>query len=381
MDFAPTEEQALLRGAVAGLLSARYAFSDRVAASRAEPGFRPDIWRALAIDLGLAGMAVTEAAGGLGRAFADQMVVMEELGRALVIEPLAETCFLAAPLLERAGGPAAQALLPRILAGEARVALAFGEPDMRSEFADIGLAAVAAEGGWRLDGAKSVVTTAPWADHLIVAARTAGRRGDAMGLSLFVVPADAPGLQLDAYPTIDGRRAADLTFAHVQAPRDALLGEMDAALPLLEWGRDHAIVLQAAEATGLLERLLSDTVAYCQERKQFGKRLSSFQALQHRMVDMYLQVEQVRSAAMFAALRLEAPPRERAAAASTAKVTVANACRFVGQNAVQLHGGMGMTDELPIGHYFKRATVIETEHGRADWHLQRHARSMADNAA
>lgn len=381
MDFAPTEEQALLRGAVAGLLSARYAFSDRVAASRAEPGFRPDIWRALAIDLGLAGMAVTEAAGGLGRAFTDQMVVMEEIGRALVIEPLAETCFLAAPLLERAGGPAAQALLPRILTGETRVALASGEPDMRSEFSDIGLAAVATDGGWRLDGAKSVVTTAPWADHLIVAARTAGRRGDAMGLSLFVVPADAPGLKLNAYPTIDGRRAADLAFAHVQVSRDALLGEMDAALPLLEWVRDHAIVLQAAEATGLLERLLSDTVAYCQERKQFGKRLSSFQALQHRMVDMYLQVEQVRSAAMFAALRLEAPPRERAAAASTAKVTVANACRFVGQNAVQLHGGMGMTDELPIGHYFKRATVIETEHGRADWHLQRHAQAMADNAA
>ena len=381
MDFAPTEEQALLKGAVAGLLSARYAFSDRVAASRAEPGFRADIWRALAIDLGLAGMAVTEASGGLGRAFADQMVVMEEMGRALVIEPLAETCFLAAPLLERAGGPAAQALLPRILAGEARVALAFEEPDMRSEFADIGLAAAAVDGGWRLNGAKSVVTTAPWADHLIVAARTAGQQGDGAGLSLFLVPVNAPGLKLSAYPTIDGRRAADLAFENVHAASDALPGAANEALPLLEWVRDHAIVLQAAEATGLLERLLSDTIAYCQERKQFGKRLSSFQALQHRMVDMYLQVEQVRSAAMFAALRLEASPRERAAAASTAKVTVANACRFVGQNAVQLHGGMGMTDELPIGHYFKRATVIETEHGRADWHLQRHMRLMPGRAA
>lgn len=367
MHAAVTDEQRLLKEAVGGFLTARYPFAARVAASRSEPGFQTAIWTALVADMGLGAMARGEGS------IDDQMVVMEELGRALVIEPLAESCFLAAALLDRCGGASAKKLADRIAAAEARVAIAIEEPDMRYDLTDIRVSAQKSGDQWLLNGTKSVVMTAPWADVVIVAARTAGIRGDAQGLSLFLVPSDAAGVEFFAYPTLDGRRAADIVLNAVTLSSEALIGVEGSAIDDIEWLRDRAIALQTAEATGLLERLLSDTVAYCQQRQQFGQPLSQFQVLQHRMVDMYLQVEMVRSAAILAAASVDAAPDQRARAASTAKVTTANACRFVGQNAVQLHGGMGMTDELPIGHYFKRATVIEAEHGSADWHLQRHA--------
>lgn len=363
-----SEEVQMVKDAVAGYLGTHYDFAARTATSRSDTGLREDIWRGLTQDLGLAGMALDD-----GGDLTAQQVVAEELGRALVIEPLIETCFLAAPLLQQCGGAEADALAQRIATGDARVALAIEEPEMRSDLSDIALTARLEGGQWHLNGTKSVVMTAPWADTIIVAARTAGTIGDTQGLSLFLVPSDTPGLAVFAYPTLDGRRAADLIFTDAALSASALIGTQDTAIEHIEWLRDRAITLQAAEATGLLEKLLSDTVAYCQQRQQFGQPLSGFQVLQHRMVNMYLQVEMTRSAAQLAAASAHAPPTDRAKAASTAKVTTANACRYVGQNAVQLHGGMGMTDELAIGHYFKRATVIEAEHGSADWHLQRHA--------
>jgi alkylation response protein AidB-like acyl-CoA dehydrogenase len=248
---------------------------------------------------------------------------------------------------------------------------------MRYDLADIATSAVKDADGWRLEGSKAVVMAAPWADRLIVAARTAGVPGDGPGLSLFIVDPAAAGVTLHSYPTIDGRRAADIDLVGVRAPAEALIGPEGGALPLLEAMRDRAIAAQAAEAAGLLGKLLDDTVDYTKQRSQFGQPLASFQVLQHRMVDMYMQVEMVRSAAILATLKLDGDPVERAKAASAAKVTLANACRFVGQNAVQLHGGMGMTDELAIGHYFKRATLLESEHGSADWHLARHAALVA----
>jgi alkylation response protein AidB-like acyl-CoA dehydrogenase len=373
MQVALSEEQVLLKDALSGFLADRYRFADRVATARAQPGFDAALWQALTGDLGLGGMAIPAEHGGLASDFADQMVVMEECGRALLVEPLAESCFLAAPLLARLGGEGAAAWLPRIASGEARVVLAVGEADMGYDLRDIALSATRTATGWRLDGTKSVVVAGPWAQALIVAARSAGERGDTAGLSLFLVPVETPGVDISAYPTLDERRAADIRFDGVLLPDGALLGEAGQALESLEWVRDRAIALQAAEATGLLDRLVADTIAYCRDRQQFGQPLSSFQVLQHRMVDMFLHTELTRSAALLAAGLVDGDPRERALAASAAKVTVAQACRFVGQNAVQLHGGMGMTDELPIGHYFKRATVIEREHGSADFHLRRHA--------
>lgn len=377
MDFTLSEEHTLLRSSLGQFLQHRYGFAERTAASRGELGYRPEVWSALTDELGVLGMTIPEAHGGLGGGALEQMILMEEAGRVLLLEPVCETVFQAGWLLAQAGGPLAEDLLGRIAAGSVKLAVALGEPAMRYDLPDIASRAVRDGAGWRIDGTKAVVMAAPWADRLIVAARTGGQAGDADGLSLFVVDPATAGVTLHSYPTIDGRRAADIAFAGVAVPAEALIGPEGGALPLLEAMRDRAIAAQAAEAAGLLDRLVADTVDYTKQRSQFGQPISSFQVLQHRMVDMFMRVEMVRSAAVLAALKLDGDPAERAKAASAAKVTVAEACRFVGQNAVQLHGGMGMTDELPIGHYFKRATLIESEHGSADWHLTRHAALIA----
>lgn len=372
MNFELNEDQQMLRDMLRQFLAQRYGFAERVAASRSELGYRPEIWSAFGEELGLLGATVPAAHGGLGGGAVEQLVIMEELGRALVLEPIAETLFHGAWLLEKAGG-AAGGLLADVAAGKARLAIAIGEPQMRYDYQDIAATAERTTNSWRLNGQKSVVIAAPWASHLIVAARTSGAVGDAAGISLFLVPANAAGLAMHPYPTIDGRRGADVILSDVELGADALLGGEGQGFDLLEELRDRAVAAQAAEAAGLLDRLLQDTVAYTQQRQQFGQPIASFQVLQHRMVDMYMHVELTRAAALLATLKLDAPADERARAASSAKATVAEACRFVGQNAVQLHGGMGMTDELPIGHYFKRATQIEGEFGTADWHLARRA--------
>lgn len=370
MDFEYSEEQSLLKATFGQYLAQQYGFAERTKASRSERGYREDVWQDFADKLGLLSLAVPEGEGGMGGGAVEQMIVMEEAGRALVLEPLAETLFQGGWLLGRC---AQTDLLSGVADGSVRIAIAIGEPDMRDDLEDIAASAVHEGEGWRLSGRKSVVMTAPWATHLIVAARASGSPGDASGVSLFLLELPIKGVILHAYPTLDGRCAADIELDGAIVGPGALIGGEGAGLPLLEELRDRAIAAQAAEAAGLLERLVRDTVDYAKQRQQFGQPIASFQALQHRMVDMHVQVELVRSAAVFAALKLDAAPVERSLAASAAKVTLANACRFVGQNAVQLHGGMGMTDELPIGHYFKRATVIESEFGNAGWHLARHA--------
>jgi butyryl-CoA dehydrogenase len=371
MDFELSEEQSLLKSTLAHYLAQQYDFAKRTAASRSEPGCRADIWQGLASDLGLLGVAVPLDAGGLGGGAVEQMIVMEEAGRALLLEPLAETLFQGGWLLQKCG---AAGLLPLIMSGSVRLAVAIGEPDMRFDYEDIAAAATRHGDGWRLCGHKAVVMAAPWATHFLIAARTSGARGDAHGISLFLTTPEANGLTLHRYQTLDERRAADMELKDVSVEAGALIGEEGEALALLEEMRDRAIAAQAAEATGLLDRLVRDTVDYARQRKQFGQPIAAFQALQHRIVDMHMHVELARSAAVLASLKLDAPATERALASSAAKVTIAKACRFVGQNSVQLHGGMGMTDDLPIGHYFKRATVIETEFGGEGWHLARHVR-------
>jgi alkylation response protein AidB-like acyl-CoA dehydrogenase len=298
---------------------------------------------------------------------------MEELGGALVVEPYLETIVMAAGLLRCLGGPISNALLRRIVNGEIIMAVAWAEPTSRYRFRDVATTARQEAGEWKLSGTKSVVTAAPLAAKLIVTARTAGETADAHGISLFLVDRDNPGLRLHEYPTIDGRQAADVILDEVTLPPEALLGEEGMALGLLERMGDEAIAAICAEALGIMRRLLRDTIDYTTQRRQFGQPIANFQVLQHRMVDMYMQTEMAISATYLATLTLDADPIERAKAASAAKVTVSNACHFVGQNAIQLHGAMGMTDELPVGHYFKRASVIEGELGTADYHLARFA--------
>lgn len=302
----------------------------------------------------------------------ESMVIAEELGHALVIEPYVDTVVVAAGLLRRAGGERARALLEAIAGGEAIVTLAALEAESGEDLARIATTAVRDGDGWLLNGTKIVVLAAPLATHLLITAR------DGDGISLFLVDlgddlSDAASLQLHGYRTIDDRRAADLTLAGVRLRADALLGEAGQAGPSLEQARDEGAAAIAAEAVGCMRKVLADTVAYCKQRQQFGQPIGSLQVLQHRMVDMSLELEQAVAAVYMAVLNLDAAPSERARAVSAAKVTVGRAARFIGQNAVQLHGAMGMTEELAIGHYFKRLTAVQHEFGSTDFHLARYA--------
>lgn len=368
MDFELNDEQLQLKATLARFLADAGDFAARTRALRAGPGWREDVWQGLA-RLGVLSIGLPEAQGGFGGGL-EMMAAMEEMGRALAPEPLSETLFQAAPLLACGGQTQ---LLEGVVGGQVRITLAVGEDGMRDDLNAIAMTAARSPSGWQLDGTKCVVVAAPWATHLLVAARTSGSPGESDGLSLFLVPAAAPGVSMAPYRMLDERHAADVSFNAAGVDASALVGGEGQGFALIEEWRDRAIAAAAAEACGVIERLLDDTVAYARQREQFGHKIGSFQALQHRMVDMYLELELARSAALLACQSLDGDPAERAAAASAAKVTVARAVRFAGQNAVQLHGGMGMTDELAIGHYFKRATVIEHQFGSAGWHLARRA--------
>ena len=381
MDLSFTDEQSMLRDSVAAYLQDHYDFEKRRGALRSAAGWRPEVWKALAQDLGILGAAFPEDLGGLGGGPIETMVVMEEFGRALVVEPYLGTVVIGGGFLRRAGGATAHGLIGEIIAGEAIIAFAQAEPQSRYDLANIATTARRDGAGWVINGKKSVVIGAPWATHLIVTARTGGGQRDRDGVSVFLVEKTAAGIETRDYPTVDGRRASELSLESVRVGGEALLGEEGAALPLIEAVVDEAIAATCAEACGVLRKLQEGTVEYTRQRKQFGAPISSFQVLQHRMVDMFIQVEQAVSMTTMAHIRLGESDLERAKGVAAAKVQIGRACRFVGQNAIQLHGGMGMTDEMAIGHYFKRATMIEAEFGSVDHHLARYERLSLDVAA
>ncbi|AQT80994.1 pimeloyl-CoA dehydrogenase small subunit [Mycolicibacterium litorale] len=368
MDFNLSKEQELLRDGLGRFLSTRYDLEKSRTAAKVGAGWQPDIWRGFAAELGILGAALPESVGGIGGGPVEIMVIAEELGRALVIEPFVDTVVVAAGLLQRAGTPQAMALLERIVDGSAVVAVAATDPDTADGPAST--AAVADDSGWSVTGAKTMTVAAPLATHLLITSGDA-----AQGVSLFVTEFDAaatpPGTTVHSYRTIDDRRAADLVFDGLRLPADALLSAD--AQPSLDQARDEGAAAVCAEAVGAMRKVLSDTVAYCKQRQQFGQPIGTFQVLQHRMVDMYMELEQAVAATYLAVLNLPAEPAVRARAVSAAKVTVGRAARFVGQNAVQLHGGMGMTEELAIGHYFKRLTALQYEFGSTDYHRTRYA--------
>jgi alkylation response protein AidB-like acyl-CoA dehydrogenase len=372
MDFSFNDEQRMLRDSLSSFLADTYDFDARKKAIGAAPGWRPDIWRALAQDLGVLGAALPEEMGGLGGGPVDTLVVMEELGKALVVEPYLETVVIGAGLLKRIDTPAAAQAVGEIIAGDRIVALAWGEPKGRYDANDVATCAVSDGAGWRLDGRKAVVTGAPMADQLIVTARTSGEQRDAKGVSLFLVDKAAPGVTTRDYVTVDGRQASEIALDGVSLSADAVLGEEGAGLPLVEQVLDEARAALCAEALGVMGQLLSQTLAYTKQRRQFGHAISEFQVLQHRMVDMFIQHEQAVSMTYMATLKLDQPAAERAKAVSAAKAFVGKACRFIGQSAVQTHGGIALTHELALSHYFKRAAMIESELGSVDWHLARY---------
>jgi alkylation response protein AidB-like acyl-CoA dehydrogenase len=364
MDFNLSKEQELLRDGLAKFLSTRYELEKSRAAAKTGAGWQPDIWRGFAEELGILGAALPEELGGIGGGPGEVMVIAEALGHALVVEPYVDTVVVAGGLLQRAGGPVATALLEKVVDGTAIVALAAAEPDSGDHWQDVSTVAERDGEQWVLRGSKIVAMSAPLATHLLVTAQTPG------GLSLFLVDADWSAIDAHHYRTIDDRRASDLL---VDGMRAILLGDEGQAWPSLTQARDEGAAAVCAEAVGLMRKVLTDTVEYCKQRQQFGQPIGSFQVLQHRMVDMYMEVEQAVAAVYLAVLNLEAQPEVRAKAVSAAKATIGRAARFVGQQAVQLHGGMGMTEELAIGHYFKRLTALQFEFGSTDYHVARYA--------
>jgi alkylation response protein AidB-like acyl-CoA dehydrogenase len=375
MDFTLNDEQELLRAGLTRFLAGRYGLERSRAAAKTGAGWQPDIWRAFADELGILGAALPVDCGGIGGGPVEMMLIAEALGHALVIEPYVDTAVVAAGLLRRAGGARALGLLDEIVSGSTIVTVAADEPDSGQSWHDVSTVAERDGDGWRLTGEKIVSVGTPLARWVLVTARTGGTRTDSAGISLFAVEIDSGTDQLTAhhYRTIDDRRASDLVFHGLRLPADALLGEEGAAWPSLAQARDEGAAAVCAEAVGGMRKVLADTVDYCKQRRQFGQPIGSFQVLAHRMVDMYMDVEQAAAAVHLAVLHLDGEHDERTRAVSAAKATVGRAARFVGQQAVQLHGGMGMTEELAIGHYFKRLTAIQYEFGSSDFHVDRYA--------
>jgi alkylation response protein AidB-like acyl-CoA dehydrogenase len=369
VDFNLTNEQELLRDGLARFLSVRYDLAKSRAAAKSGAGWQPDIWSGLATELGILGATLPEEVGGTGGGPIELMIIAEALGYALVIEPYVNTVVVAGGLLGRAGGPAANALLERVIEGTAVVAVAAAEPGSADHWQDVSTLAEPDGDGWVLSGRKLMAVDAPLATHLIVTARVRG----VDGISLFLVDIGSAGIELYPYRTIDDRRSADIALNNVRLTSAAMLGKPGQAWPSLSRARDEGAAAICAEAVGCMRKVLADTVEYSKQRQQFGQSIGSFQVLAHRMVDMYMELEQAVASVYLAILNLDVDETTRAHAVSAAKVTVGRAGRFIGQQAVQLHGGMGMTEELAIGHYFKRLTVIQYEFGTTDQHLARYA--------
>jgi alkylation response protein AidB-like acyl-CoA dehydrogenase len=326
-------------------------------------------------ELGWLGVSLPEDFGGIGGGPVDTMVIMEGIGTGLVVEPFLSSVVLGGNFLLEAGSDAQKSeLLPQLAGGELMLAFAFAERQSRFDLADVELKAEKSGSGYTLNGHKGVVLQAASADKIIVTARTSGGSREEKGITLFLVDNNAKGLSRRDYPTVDGLRASELTFDNVSVGADAVLGEVDNAMPVVDMVVGKGIAALTAEAVGCMKVLHETTNEYLKTRKQFGAPLSKFQVLQHRMVDMFMEYEQARSMCYMVTLKCEDPdPVERAKAVSAAKVQIGKSGRFVGQQSVQLHGGMGMTDELNVGHYFKRLTMIDTMFGNKDYHLRRFA--------
>lgn len=368
MDLSYTETQEMLRDTLARFLADTYDFETRRKMIARPEGRDPGIWRALATELGILCAPFSEEQGGLGGGAIENTLIMEELGKVIAIEPYLQTVVIGGGALKAAGGALAEATIPAIIGGDAIIGFAYAEPKGRYDLANIATTAKKDGAGFSLNGHKAVVYAAPWASHLLVTARTGGSGREREGVDMFLIDASMPGITRRDYKTVDGFSASEVYFENVALPGEALLA---GGIDLIEKVVDEATVGVCAEAAGVTRKLHEGTLEYTRQRKQFGQPISKFQVLQHRMADIMIEVEQIVSMTLMATLKLDAPAAERKAAVSMAKAKVARAAKFVGQNAIQTHGGIGITDELAIGHFFKRATMIEGQFGSADWHLQR----------
>jgi len=379
VDFSYTEEQLALQDTLQRFIARDYDFERRRSLVRSPLGYSAEAWQQYAA-LGLLALPFSEEFGGLGGNGVDIMAVMELVGRGLLLEPYLSTVVLCGGLIrDTAADSIKKAMLPQIAAGKLQIALAAHEAAGRYELAHVGCTALSSGSGWRLTGRKAVVLDAPSADYFLVSARSSGKLTDADGVSLFLVRRDAPGLTSYAYATQSGGRAADLKLQDVAVDDDAVIGTPGRALEILERAVDYGIAALCAEALGIVTALNQATLSYLKTRKQFGVAIGNFQALQHRMAEMFIAAEQTRSMAIIAAIHADVEDlAARRRAIAGAKAYIGQAARFVGQQAVQLHGAMGVVDDLIVGHYFKRLTMIDLTLGDADFHLARFSDTLRD---
>jgi alkylation response protein AidB-like acyl-CoA dehydrogenase len=372
MDFTFNEEQSLIQDQVNQFVQKEYDWETRQSLSNSELGFGEDNWKKFA-ELGWLGISVSEDSGGFGGSAIESMLIMEAFGKGLVVEPFLETVIMAGGLIDDHGSDQQKSsFLEPAIAGEMHLALAYAEPQSRFNLSDVVTEAKADEDNFIINGYKSVVMNGPSADQIIVSARTSGTQLDENGISLFIIDANASGLDKTNYKTVDGRRASDLTFENVSVSKENLIGDQDKGFEILDSAIDKAILAISAEAVGAMEVLYKTTVEYTKTREQFGTAIGKFQVLQHRMVDMFMEYEQCKSLLYMATMRHEEKAEDAKKAISGLKYQVGKAGKFIGQQAVQLHGGMGVTDELNVGHYFKRLTTVGTIFGNTDYHLKKY---------
>ncbi|MCZ6459253.1 MAG: acyl-CoA dehydrogenase family protein [Gammaproteobacteria bacterium] len=374
MNFELSDEQRLLQDSVARFVQDNYELENRIKLVATSQGFSSELWTTIA-ELGWLALPFDEADGGFGGSPIEIMVIMEQLGKGLVLEPFFANVVLGGGVLKRAANAQQKAeLLPAFIEGTRQLTLAYAEEQARFDLHDVTTTARADGDAFVINGHKSMVANAATATQLIVSTRTSGGQVDENGISLFLVDADADGVSLENFPTVDGLRASEVTFTDVRIDAKNLLGELDQGFVTLNAVANDAILALCAEAVGAMEVLYKDTVTYTQEREQFGHPLAEFQVLQHRMVEMFMEYEQCKS--LLYRATLEAAQGDSATAQRSVhalKHLVGKTGILIGENAVQTHGGMGMTEELKIGHYFKRLLIIDAQFGNADFHLQKFA--------
>jgi len=370
MNFQATEDRRMLADLLARYVAEQYPIATRHAIAASPEGYSAQQWQQFA-ELGVIGALFGEERGGFGGGGFDIAVVFEALGRGLVLEPFLASAMLAGSAIAHAGGAAWQDTLVSLMAGSRVATLAHGEPQSAYELQRVETLARREADGYVIAGRKAVVPLGGAADLLVVSARTAGEASDAAGISLFVLPRDTAGVQVRSYPTIDGSHAADIVFENVRVPASALLGAEGQALATLEHAVGRGVLALCAEALGAMEAAKAMTIEYLQTRRQFGKAIGSFQALQHRMADVLLEIEQARSAVINAAAALAADRITRERALSAAKYSIGRIGTLVAEECIQLHGGIGMTWELPLPHYAKRLVMIDHQLGDEDHHLAR----------
>ena len=371
MNFELSEEQKMIQQSVERFVQENYDLTNRVKISSEDPGYSKEYWGSMA-DLGWLGLAFDEEDGGFGGNQIDTLVLMEQFGKGLVLEPFLANIVLGGGIIKRAASSAIkESIIPSLMEGKLQITLAYAEEQSRFDIEDVATAAREEDGGFVINGKKSMVLNAESADKIIVVTRTSGSQVDENGISLFIVDASCEGVEKQNFPTVDGLRASEITFEDVKVSSEALVGEKDKGFKILQAVVNDAILALSAEAVGAMEVLYKDTVEYTQQREQFDHALSDFQVLQHRMVDMFMEYEQCKSLLFRATLETVEDPDLAQRTVHALKHLIGKSGIFVGESAVQLHGGMGVTEELRIGHFFKRLLVIDSQFGNADFHLDK----------